>query len=469
MIAFCAIIIVSCQKTSSKADRLRLNNEFYEAAALYQKAADAGDAYAMWRLSNAYSQGDGVEYDEKKALEWLQKSAEKGCEEAKCDLAFAYMYDWYNIGEDKIKGKEMMDALVKKTDNSFVNARYAYLLFYCRDPYEENKEKALTILEKVKDKSNNYYLWMMANVYSDGAGTIERDMDKAVSYYEMAFDEGRRYSAYNLYRIFSSGYGGLEVNDSIAIEWLKKGVKSNVEDCMCALSDIYLSEDIRYESYHNPARGIELLRNAIRHGSGPAFCRLGVLHYEGKYVDKDDTLFFEYCKKASGLKDAGGTHNLAFCYIDGVGCEKDEEKGWNTYKMAVKYGSGDAAYKLYIHYLIKAMYPDINASYDSVTNDYSEAKKYLLESARLGSVIGCYELGRQYYNGNGVVKQNYQLALNFMKQAADAGHIDACNAVSYFYEQGIGCDKNLDLAQEYKDKTLTKKEKKEKKKSLKLL
>ena len=97
--------LISCQTDSEKADKLRLENKFDEAAELYQKAADEGDAYAMWRLSNAYDNGNGVDLDEAKALELLKQSAQAGCEEAKCDLAFAYMFDWYNIGKDEEKGR----------------------------------------------------------------------------------------------------------------------------------------------------------------------------------------------------------------------------------------------------------------------------------------------------------------------------------------------------------------------------
>ena len=82
MIVLCSIMVVSCQSDTAKADKLRLNNEFDEAAGLYQKAADAGDAYAMWRLSNAYANGDGVEFDEEKALNLLTQAANAGCLEA---------------------------------------------------------------------------------------------------------------------------------------------------------------------------------------------------------------------------------------------------------------------------------------------------------------------------------------------------------------------------------------------------
>lgn len=51
----------------------------------YQKAADAGDSYAMFALGNAYS--SGASQDEEKALMWYRKAAEAG-------LAFATKDSW---------------------------------------------------------------------------------------------------------------------------------------------------------------------------------------------------------------------------------------------------------------------------------------------------------------------------------------------------------------------------------------
>lgn len=150
------IALVSCQTESEKADKLRLENKFDEAAELYQKAADEGDAYAMWRLSYAYGNGNGVDWDEAKALVLLKQSAHAGCEEAKCDLAFAYMFDFYSIGKDEEKGKELLEELIKQTKSSTVLSRYASLLFSGGGPYEEDKEKAMRILNKVEDKKIHF-------------------------------------------------------------------------------------------------------------------------------------------------------------------------------------------------------------------------------------------------------------------------------------------------------------------------
>ena len=64
----------SCQTDVEHADSLRLENKFDEAAQLYQKAADEGDAYATWRLSIAYGNGDGVDFDLEKAFTLLKEA-----------------------------------------------------------------------------------------------------------------------------------------------------------------------------------------------------------------------------------------------------------------------------------------------------------------------------------------------------------------------------------------------------------
>ena len=173
------ITLVSCDDVS-KADKLRLENKFEEAAELYQKAADEGNAYAKWRLSKAYANGDGVDFDEQESLRLLKEAAEEGCEEAQCDLAMAYMFDWYGIGKNEEKGNKMMESLVKKSNNDYVLCRYAGLLFFGEGGYEENKSKAVSILGKINDKGDARYLWTMALVYANGTDEIEIDENEYV-------------------------------------------------------------------------------------------------------------------------------------------------------------------------------------------------------------------------------------------------------------------------------------------------
>ena len=447
-----ALMLMSCQTDSKKADKLRLENKFDEAAELYQKAADEGDAYAKWRLSNAYGNGEGVDWDESKAFELLKQSAQEGCEEAKCNLAFAYMFDWFGNGKETEKGKEILEELIKTTNNSYVLARYAGLLFLGDGSYEEDKEKAMRVLKKIEDKNNPYYLDLMGLIYTSGTDEIEIDIKKAIDYFTKAFENGRKYSAYRIQSIYAVGYGDLKPNKAKRIEWLNRGIEGDVSDCMAVMALLCITEDSAYQDMHNPQRAVELLKRAARHGNGDAYYSIGNLYYEGKYLPKDDKKAFENWEKGVERKCTEAASNLAYAYIEGVGCEKNVEKGIELYKQAVEKGNGFSAQKLYYCYGTGAW---------GVKKDKELAKKYLLKAAEFGDPWGCYNLGMQYYIGNDLVNKDYGQAFVYTKKAADMGHIDACNAIAYFYENGIGIDKDPQKAKEYKDKTVANSDKKE--------
>ena len=437
------VTLMSCQTDSEKADRLRLKNKFDEAAELYQKAADEGDAYAIWRLANAYGNGDGVDWDEDKSIELLKQSAQDGCEEAKCDLAFAYMFDWFNIGKDTDKGKKILDDLIQTSENSYVLARYASLLYYGCDSYEEDKEKALSILNKIEDKENPYYLSVMGDIYLYGTDKIEIDVEKAIEYYAMAFNKGRKSCAHRIQSIYASGYGSVKADKVKQLEWLKRGIESNVNDCMCEMALLCISEDSTYKEVHNPQRAVELLKRASRHGSGAAYFLLGNWYYNGENLPKDDKKAFENWEKGAYLKNDDAASNLAYAYIEGIGCEKDEKKGIEIYKQAIDNGSGFSAYKLSYCYRFGIW---------GVEKDKDLAKMYLLKAAELGEPWGYFELGRQYCIGNDLFDKNESQAFIYTKKAADMGIIDACQTLAYFYENGIGVEKDPLKAKEYKEK-----------------
>ena len=60
-----------------------LTKDEAKAVEWYKKAAEAGNAYAMYDLGNCYEYGKGgLTKDEAKAVEWYQKAAKRGSSEA---------------------------------------------------------------------------------------------------------------------------------------------------------------------------------------------------------------------------------------------------------------------------------------------------------------------------------------------------------------------------------------------------
>jgi TPR repeat protein len=59
--------------------------DFNKVIGCFEKVAEKGYAYIMYRLGCMYKDGNGVEKDIKKAIEWFKKGAEKG--DARCETA----------------------------------------------------------------------------------------------------------------------------------------------------------------------------------------------------------------------------------------------------------------------------------------------------------------------------------------------------------------------------------------------
>lgn len=422
----------SCQTDVEHADSLRLENKFDEAAQLYQKAADEGDAYATWRLSIAYGNGDGVDFDQEKAFTLLKEAADKGCKEAECDLSWAYMFGWYGH-TDSIKGKQMFDKLIAQdNDNAYIQSRYADLLLSGAEGlYEKN------------------YLWVEGSIYVSGIDNIESDYSKAITYFTKSFEKGRRYSSVFLAQIYFTKDRKETFDIKKGIEWLKKGVESNSTEAMALLSKIYLDskDNEDFKSYQNPSKGIELLQKAINHGSGDAYAQLGMEFFGGINVNKDDKKFFEYSQRAYELRNEDGANNLGACYQQGLGCERNINKAIEIYQEAVKLGSGYAAKNLFVIFRYGDSQNDIPVNFDR-----GKAKYYLLEGARLNDPIALLNLSFQYYPGGDMFETNSEQAYVYAKKSADSGNVDGCARVAFLLDNGIGCYKNPQEAQKYRDK-----------------
>jgi uncharacterized protein len=60
-----------------------VTRDYVQARKWFQKAADAGDADAMYNLGVLYQNGQGVARDSARARYWIQKAAEAGNADAK--------------------------------------------------------------------------------------------------------------------------------------------------------------------------------------------------------------------------------------------------------------------------------------------------------------------------------------------------------------------------------------------------
>lgn len=437
------LLLISCNDIK-KADQLRLENKFEEAFELYKKTADKGDAYAQWRVSNAYRSGDGVDVDTVKYKEYIDKAVKGGCEEAIFDQSKMIYTGRFGYKKDEEKAKKTILDLVEKTKNSYVLSQYARLLLYGDGMFEQDKDKALSVLNRIEDKDDPVYNLAMGEVYCAGAGDIEINYKKALEYFEKAYKNGSTYSAELIGNIYMKDNDEMSKDIEKSIEWYKKASDRNSTQSMLNLAQIYLDEDTTFQKFHNPQKGLECVKKAMRHMDGDAYAMMGSLYQEGKTVEKNDEKALESYKKATELKSAWGAFQLGLSYMEGMGCDKNYQEGVKAWEKAVEFGNGSAANNLFCYYY--------GIAYDMKKKDKEKAKKYLIKGAELGDDFAQKNLAWFYFNGSDIIKKNVNQGFIYAKLAADQGQPDACEMVANCYDRGIGTNRDPQKAEEYRKK-----------------
>jgi len=79
--------------------------DYNTAVAKWQPLAEQGDGAAQFNLELMYHRGLGVALDEKKAVQWYQKSASNGYARAQEFLAAAYREGWFGLKKDSQKAQ----------------------------------------------------------------------------------------------------------------------------------------------------------------------------------------------------------------------------------------------------------------------------------------------------------------------------------------------------------------------------
>ena len=80
------------------------NNDEVEALKWFRKAADAGNANAMFNVGAYYSNGlGGLEKDEVEALKWVRKAAEAGNASAMCNIGWFYQKGLGGLKKDEVE------------------------------------------------------------------------------------------------------------------------------------------------------------------------------------------------------------------------------------------------------------------------------------------------------------------------------------------------------------------------------
>ncbi len=125
-------------------------------------------------------------------------------------------------------------------------------------------------------------------------------------------------------------------------------------------------------------------------------------------------------KEAAETGNLNAQFQLGYCYSHGIGTEVNNERAFESYKIAAKRGHNIAQYNLAL-------------LYENVKKDLNEAFYWYNKAIENGNLDAKYQLGYLYLNGIGV-EINKERAFELFKEAAEKGHNDSQYILATLYQ-----------------------------------
>ncbi len=255
---------------------------------------------------------------------------------------------------------------------------------------------------------------------------------------------------------YELGQGGLERNIPEAIKWYKNSTELGNLDAAVNLAGFYLLREGVETDY--PALIPHLIRAAEK--DRIAMQQLAMCYENGYGVEKDIKQAVEWYKKAMNHGNKSAIVSYGRCCQNGLGVEKDLVKAYNLFQKAAvqkehaggmyelakcyEYGLGvqpnpSEAARWYLRAAEggneKAMFR--TAQIYEQQGYYDRAGEWNLKAAQKGNVDAMNKVGQAYYS-----LSNNEEAGKWWKQAAEKGNPSSMYNIARLYEIGLGVEKN---------------------------
>lgn len=397
-----------------------------EAAHWYQLAADQGHAKAQYRLATFYYAGKGVaKKDIKQTIFWLQKSVAENCAEAQESLATLYLKGHgvkvnekealrlfhlaaengeriaqcklglrYQVGlgveEDAKKAAE----LLRLSANQGIELAQYHLGWMYAFGYgvEKNLEEAIRLYH-LAAKREVLALFNLGVIYENGNG-VKKDIEKALHFYTEAAAEGQPHAQYHF--------------DVLSEKW-----NSSSEEEKKSILDSDTPVQYKPGIFRSDKERLHLLRLSADLGHPDAQNLLGLMHYEGRGTEKDDSIAIRWYRLAAEQKLAPAEYNMGVVLSD---FSQEFTKSLYWFRL-----SADQGYYHAQHTIAICFEKGIGLPIDD-----KEAVRFYHLAAYQGFAYAQYALGKRYEKGRGV-EHDLHKAIHFYYLASEKGNSAATN------------------------------------------
>ena len=347
-----------------------------QAVSIYNQGHKDGNLKCTQRLGIMYYNGEGVEKDLEKSMEYMEIAADKKEPHAMYVLAVAY----YRLNKFGDKTSDIVKALLKEAYE--LGSPYAADYLACiminelKEGKDINKSELAIYIKFGVENELRESIFKYGYIYEKGIG-IEQNYEKAYYYYTLAAETKYIKAMIKLGDWYKNGIF-LSRNIDLAIKWYEKAANEGDIESIEKLIEIY-------------ENGIGGRRSDIK-----------AIYYVFKLMDLD------------ALK---GKEKLVYYCFKGIGIEKNKEKGYELLEEIKEIDEGTAKYIK--GYLGEKGLIDIN-------ND--EVIKLYQEGIELGN-LECYgELAIHLYNSDLNKNDKYKDAFEIAMEGKNLG-INKCKYI----------------------------------------
>lgn len=260
--------------------------------------AKAGDPEAQFTLGHHYRFGIGVKRNQRSMIKWWKLAAEQGHTEALSRVAMAY-----KLGHG----------------------------------VEKNIAEAVRLWKIAAEKGYAPAQCNLGIVYFQGKG-IEQNKDEALRMWKLAADQGHAQAKIFIGKMYYEG-DGVAQDYQEAIKWF--------QDSPYWLGKCYLHG---HGVEQNVEKTIELWES-VAEGSYAMYIELAHLYSDGIHMEPDYEKAIGWWYEASTDDEGDPTkgvpeamYELACCYYEGKGVDKDRKRALDCFKWAIKSYERERAY-----------------------------------------------------------------------------------------------------------------------------
>lgn len=270
------------------------------------RLAVTGDAEAQCQVGICYFNGDGIEKNIQKAIEWYRKAAEQGHADAQNRLGVRY-----DRGEGIEENTTIAAAWFRKAaEQGHAKAQFNLgWAYYTGRGVSEDDTQAVYWFSQAANQGHIKAQYMLGICYLNGFGVSENQAQGAI-WLRQAANHGDADAQYRLGICFIDGEG-VSQDDEAGIIWLEKAAKQDHLDAQVLLSSLMIKKDL-------VDTAIKWIQKAASQNHSLAQYFMGMCYASGLGIEKNPVEAVFWYKKAAEQNEPNALLRLGICYIYGT-------------------------------------------------------------------------------------------------------------------------------------------------------